>query len=346
MAILARRALVVPVVIVAAIAGLTLWSVVGGNAPKAAKREDARTVQFNMAWLPQGSMAGIFVAIDKGYFADAGLNVEPVRGFGGMRTANELDQGMFEFAYLDPLSVALNRSKGGAVRMIGGINMQLPAGACFVKERHAIKRPADLAGLRFGAGQSSAIQALMPAWLQGNGVDPASVEQIQLDPAIVVSSLVEGRIDAAECWLGNSMALFDKAAKAKGVGIGRIAYADFGLDVYGSGLATRDALIESDPELVRAFTHAAYRGYAEAARDPQGALTIIRKHYPLLDEAVTERQIRETAALMAVEGGSHRLKPEKIQRTVTTLQASGQLQGFDATEALFTNAFVPTGKQP
>ncbi|MNR94887.1 taurine transporter substrate binding subunit [compost metagenome] len=346
MAILARRALLVPVVIVAAIAGLTLWSVVGGNAPKAAKREDARTVQFNMAWLPQGSMAGIFVAIDKGYFADAGLNVEPVRGFGGMRTANELDQGMFEFAYLDPLSVALNRSKGGAVRMIGGINMQLPAGACFVKERHAINRPADLAGLRFGAGQSSAIQALMPAWLQGNGVDPASVEQIQLDPAIVVSSLVEGRIDAAECWLGNSMALFDKAAKAKGVSIGRIAYADFGLDVYGSGLATRDALIESDPELVRAFTHAAYRGYAEAARDPQGALTIIRKHYPLLDEAVTERQIRETAALMAAEGGSHRLKPEKIQRTVTTLQASGQLQGFDATETLFTNAFVPTGKQP
>ena len=164
---------------------------------------------------PQGSMAGIFVAIDKGYFADAGLAVEPVRGFGGMRTANELDQGMFEFAYIDPLSVALSRAKGGKVRMIGGINMRLPAGACFVKERYKIAEPADLAGLRFGAGQSSMIQALLPAWLKDNGVDPARVEQIQLDPAIVVSSLVEGRIDAAECWLGNSLALFDKAAKAK-----------------------------------------------------------------------------------------------------------------------------------
>ncbi|MNW16107.1 hypothetical protein D3C71_2148460 [compost metagenome] len=61
---------------------------------------------------------------------------------------------------------------------------------------------------------------------------------------------------------------------------------------------------------------------------------------------MTERQIRETAALMGAEGGSHRLKPEKIQRTITTLQASGQLQGFDATETLFTNAFVPTGRQP
>ena len=130
-----RRALIAPLLVVTAIAVLTLWSAFGGNAPQAAKQaEGARTVRFNMAWLPQGSMAGIFVAIDKSYFADAGLNVEPMRGFGGMRTANELDQGMFEFAYIDPLSVALSRAKGGKVRMIGGINMRLPAGACFVKE--------------------------------------------------------------------------------------------------------------------------------------------------------------------------------------------------------------------
>ena len=230
--------------------------------------------------------------------------------------------------------------------MIGGINMRLPAGACFVKERHRIEKPADLAGLRFGAGQSSMIQAPLPAWLKGNGVDPARVEQIQLDPAIVVSSLVEGRIDAAECWLGNSMALFDKAAKAKGVSIGRIAYADFGLDVYGSGFATQDVLIERDPELVRAFLKAAYRGYADAARDPKGALAIIRKSYPLLDEAVTKRQIRETADLMAAEGGSHRLTPERVARTVTYLKASGQLRGFDQTPQLFTNVFVPMGNQP
>ncbi len=66
----------------------------------------------------------------------------------------------------------------------------------------------------------------------------------------------------------------------------------------------------------------------------------------MLDEAVTERQIRETADLMAAEGGSHRLTPEKVARTVTYLQASGQLRGFDQTPQLFTNAFVPMGNQP
>ncbi len=341
-----RRALIVPLLIVFALGALTLWGTIGGIAPQTGQSKEMRTVSFNMAWLPQGSMAGIFVAIDKGYFAEAGLNVEPVRGFGGIRTANELDQGMFEFAYVDPLSVALNRSNGGAVRMVGGINMRLPAGACFVKERHNIAKPADLEGLRFGAGQSSAIQTLLPAWLRNNGVNPERVEQVQLDPAIVVSSLVEGRIDAAECWLGNSMALFDKAAKAKGVSIGRIAYADFGLDVYGSGIATSDALIEKEPELVRAFVGAAYRGYAEVARDPKAALAIIRRHHPLLDEAVTERQIRETTALLAAEGGSHSLKPAKVQRIVSYLQESGQLKDFDQAALIYTNAFVPMGRQP
>lgn len=339
-----RRAWLIPLLVVAGIAILTLWSAFGGS--KGAQERDLRTVRFNMAWLPQGSMAGIFVAMDKGYFAEAGLKVEPMRGFGGIRTVNELDQGMFEFAYADPLSVALNRAKGGKTKMIGGINMRLPAGACYVKERHTIAKPGDLVGLRFGAGQSSAIQALLPVWLKNNGVDPTRVERIQLDPAIVVSALLEGKIDAAECWLGNSMALFDKAAKAKGVTIGRIDYSAFGLDVYGSGLTTRDALIEDEPEVVRGFVAAAYKGYADAAKAPKEALAIIRKTHPLLDEAVTERQIRETAELMAAEGGSLRLKPEKIARTVTYLQGSGQLDGFRQTETLFNNAFVPIGKQP
>ena len=345
MAMLNRRALALPLLVLTGIAALTLWSAFGSGGGKTGPR-GADHVRFNMGWLPQGSMAGIFVAIDKGYFADAGLEVEPMRGFGGTRTVNELDQGMFEFAYADPLSVALNRAKGGKTRMIGGLNMRFPAGVCFVRERHRIARPADLADLRFGAGQSSAIQTLLPLWLERNGVDPDRVQRVQLDPAIVVTTLVEGKIDAAECWLGNSMALFDKAAKAKGVTIGRIAYADFGLDVYGSGFVSRDAIIQQRPEMVRGFLAAAYRGYADAAQDPKAALAIIRKFYPLLDEAVTERQIRETVELMAAEGGSLRLKPEKVARIVGYLRDSGQVTGPDSTEMLFTNAYVPLGTQP
>ena len=58
-----------------------------------------------------------------------------------------------------------------------------------------------------------------------------------------------------------------------------------------------------------------------------------------LFQSALQRFLTEWAAL-AAEGGSLRLKPEKIARTVTILQASGQLKGFDQSASLFTNDFV------
>src|SRR5438874_11599308 len=92
-------------------------------------------VTFNMSWLPQGSASGVIVALDRGFFKDAGLDVSIVRGYGGNRTANELDQGQFEFGYVDPISVILNRSNGGKIKMVGAINTRWPAAICWVTSR-------------------------------------------------------------------------------------------------------------------------------------------------------------------------------------------------------------------
>ena len=92
-------------------------------------------VTYNMAWLPQGSSIGVIVAQDRGFFKEAGLDTNIVRGYGGNRTANELDQGQFEFGYVDPISLILNRSNGGKIRMVGAINTRWPAGVPFPANR-------------------------------------------------------------------------------------------------------------------------------------------------------------------------------------------------------------------
>ena len=332
--------LAIPLVIFVGIAALTVFLGREKAPPSGQDGSELTQVKFNMSWLPTGAMAGIFVAIDKGYYRDLGLDVEPVRGFGGTRTVNELDQGMFEFAYADPLSVTLNRYNGGHAKMIGGLNMTFPAGACFIKERHDIKIPADLAGLSFGAGQSSAVQKLLGSWLARNGVDANAVRMIQLDPSVVVSSLIEGRVDTAECWQGNSMALFEKNAAIAGLTIGRLPYADFGFDVYGSGFVARDDYIAGNPDTVAKFLQATYRGYRDAADAPQEAVAIIRKYHALLDPAVTEQQIRETTQLMGAQGGSMELERAKIERTIRFLSDAGQIKDFKAVDSVFTNQFL------
>jgi len=298
-----------------------------------------RKVTFNMSWLPQGSMAGVFAAIEQGYYAEAGLAVEAVRGFGGIRTVNELDQGMFDFGYADPLAVMLNRRNGGSTRMIAAINDRWPAGLCFVEGRHRIEKPADLAGLTIGGGQNSPMQVIVPAWLAQNGVDPQSVTLLQLDPAVVAASVVENKIDAGECWLGNSRPVYEKRAREAGVNIGWLQYSSFGLDIYGNGLVTSDRLIASDPELVQGFVSATLRGYAWAIANAEAATDIVLAHHPVLDRAVTRAQLAEMAQLMRSDRPGW-MDEARVGNTVAFLGAAYDMDGGISSADIYTMQFV------
>jgi|GEM_PF-437633 len=297
-------------------------------------------VTFNMGWLPQGSMAGVIVAIEKGFYADAGLDVGAVRGFGGIRTVNEIDQGMFEFGYGDPLAVILNRGKGGKTKMIGVINDRWPAALCFVRSRHSIKTPADLAGLTIGGGQTSPMQVIVPEWLELNHVPRESVKLMQLDPSIVVNSLVEGQIDAGECWKGNSLAIFQKRAAEANLEIDWIEYSAFGLDIYGNGIVTSEAIIDEQPETARKFLAATYRGYAWVEDNRDAAAEIVVARYPVLDLEITRQQIDELADLMAGDGNRGWIKKQKVAQTLEFLSRAFDVEDSIAVDDIYTTELL------
>ncbi|MEH6551627.1 MAG: ABC transporter substrate-binding protein [Pseudomonadales bacterium] len=301
---------------------------------------DLETVTFNMSWLPQGSMAGIVVAIENGYYAERGLDVRLTRGFGGIRTVNELDQGMFEFGYADPLAVILNRRNGGATRMIGAINQNWPAGICYIKERHQISTPADLAGMSIGGGQNSPMQVILPAWLKRNGLSSDIVTLMQLDPAVISTSVIEAQIDGGECWLGNSLAIYQKRAKEAGLSIGVLLYSDFNLDIYGSGLATTDALINEQPAIVAAFVDATYQGYGYARGHQGEALEMMLRHFPILDRSVTAQQISETVELMGPVDGVGSLDGTKVANTLSFLSQAYAVEKAMTADDIYTTQFL------
>lgn len=297
-------------------------------------------VTFNMSWLPQGSMSGVIAAIDRGFYREQGLDVSTTRGFGGIRTVNELDQGMFEFGYGDPLAVILNRANGGKTRMIGAINQRWPAGLCFIVGRHSIEHPQDLAGLVAGGGQNSPVQAILPAWLEANGVARDSVDLMQLDPSVIAASLIEGFIDVGECWLGNSVAVYQKRAREAGVEVDWIEYADFNMDVYGSGLVTSEGMITERPEVVRGFVEATYAGYRWAADNQAEATTLMMKYFPTLDRDITAQQISEIISLMGAPSEFGKLDKGKLENTLSFLAAAYDLEGQLEASDIYTTQFI------
>ena len=298
------------------------------------------TVTFNMAWLPQGSMAGVIVAIDKGYYQEVGLDVQPIRGFGGLRTVNELDQGMFEFGYGDPSAVILNRAKGGKTRLIGSINNRWPAGLCYVKERHTIRQPSDLQGLTIGGGQNSAVQVIVPEWLKINRIDPETVTMLQLQPSVIASSLVEGKIDAGECWKGNSLPVYKKIARDAGLTIDWLEYSQFNLDIYGNGLVTTERLIEEKPEVVKRFVQSTYKGYSYAISHVDEAVAAMVKHFPVLDPDITREQILGLAELMQGPDPMGWINEEKVANTLAFLTDAYNVTEAIPVEEVYTLQFL------
>ena len=256
----------------------------------------ADRVRYNMAWLPQGSQAGVFVALQQGLYAKANLDVQIARGYGGVRTVNEVDQGLFDIGFGDALAVMLNRAQGGDVALIGALYQRYPGGLCYLEPRPALKKPADLAGLTVGGAAGAPVQKILPAWLRSNSVDPKRVRLMQLDPAVVDASLLQGRIDAAECWEGSNRAVIEHGARQAGRTVNWIAYRDFGMDLYGSGfVATRKAARERGPVFER-FLRATYQGYLAARADPELAVRALMKNNPALEASVVRRQVLDTTA--------------------------------------------------
>ncbi len=322
------------------LAALIAGAVAGFGQPAAAQDK----VTFNLAWLPQGSLAGVLVAIDQGFYKAANLDVTAVRGYGGNRTVNEIDQGQFEFGYGDPVSIALNRANGGKTRLVGAINTRWPAGLCYIKERHQPAGLKDMQGYKLGGGTGSPVHNLLPVWLEANNLPRTYIETLRMDPAVVDVSLIKGRIDLAECWKASNRALIERQAKADGVTVAWIDYADYGLDMYGSGIATSDALIEKNPDLVQRFVTATYRGYEFVIAEPAKSTESLLKQYPVLDRKVTEQQIREIAELLQDPGAGDRkigyLRADRMDKTAAFIDKAFELGGKVRASDLYTDRFV------
>jgi len=301
-------------------------------------------VTYNMAWLPQGSSIGVIVAQDRGYFRELGLDTNIVRGYGGNRTANELDQGQYEFAYVDPISLILNRSNGGHIKMVGAINTRWPAGVCYVAQRNRPKSIDDLKGLTLGGGAGSPVHNVVPAWLEMNGKPRDFIKLVRLDPAVVDTSFMEGKTDLAECWQASNRPVLAKLAKAAGVQVGWLNYADYGLNAYGSGFATSDAMIQKKPDTVRKFLQASYRGFQEAFTHPEAAADTLVKMFPASDRAIALAQIKETADIMsdpqAKAQGLGFLREDRMSSTLNFVDKAYDVKGKVKLSDIYTNAFL------
>ena len=163
------------------------------------------------------------------------------------------------------------------IKIVGIIFDKHPNSMFFWKDS-GIKKPQDIVGKTVAVPAADGHKVMWPAFAKQIGVDPGSVKFINIEPAAKVVSLATKKADVVfELYTGKPF--MEKAIPADQ--LGNFLWSDYGFNAYAHSLVARNDVIESNPEMVRKFLKAAYRGWDFTVKNPEEAIAILSEYHPI-----------------------------------------------------------------
>ncbi len=322
--------------------GLAFGLVILGGELNAASAGERSKVKVAMDWIIGGRHAPFFVAVEKGFYAEEGLDVEVLRGFGSASTIQRILSGEVQFAYVDFPSSVLARNEGTKAKTIAMILGRNPVTFFWLK-RTNISKPKDLEGRTIVTNAGSAAAKLFPVFAEMTGVDPSKVKWVTVEPAAKASMLIAGSTDLVEYFLMQKPLLEREAAKLGG--INQMVWADYGFPLYGNGVMAMEEHLAKNGEVVRRFLRASVKGFHHTFDNPDEATALVRKTHPTLDPAVTKAEVDILKNLVMTEDakayGIGFMTEEKVRANRDMMVRVHGLKGQIAPGDLYTNEFLP-----
>lgn len=240
--------------------------------------DELTPVSFVLDWTPNTNHTGIYVAQELGYFEEQGLDVEIMLpgevGTNQLIASGSADIGV---SYQEGLTQA--RAEGLPIVSIAAILQHNTAGYASPVGKD-ITSPKDFEGKKFGAYGSDLEYAMMKTIMEQNGADIDKVDFITTgdsDFFVAVKRDVDFSL-VFQAWTGIEAELRDEPLNM----VYLVEFSD-DLDFYTPIIATSEDMIENNPETVRAFVHAAVKGYEYAIENPAEAADLLIKAEPDID---------------------------------------------------------------
>lgn len=261
----------------------------GDGAEPGASQEATLVLDFQ----PNAVHAGIYAALDRGLYADEGIELEVREPSASTDAPKLLAAGRADFAILDIHDLAIARERGLDLVGVSPI-VQRPLAAVIAGDRDQVRAPSDLEGGTVGVTGLPSDDAVLRSVLEAGGADPGVVRSVTIG-FDSIAALSSGRVDAATAFWN-----------AEGVMLRRLGVAtrEFRVDDYGAPpypelvLCTSRSALRSDGALVRDVVRGTEGGYREVVRDPDGALDALVGSVRGLDEGEQRAQLD---ALMRAE---------------------------------------------
>jgi NitT/TauT family transport system substrate-binding protein len=268
-----------------------------------------------------------YVAKDKGYFKDAGFDVEIKPGGGTLENLKAIVAGSAQFTPLDLTGLLLaagdpkNPITGFAA--VAGIQQRTMA-AIISLEGNGINSPKDLEGKTLTDSPSSVVRNLFPTYAKAAKIDPSKVTWQNGTPQTLMGTLASGKTAGIGQFVVGKPTVEGIAKKTAVV----LPYSDYLQDLYGNVLVTSDKYAKDNPEKTKKFTNALLKGLQDSITNPDEAGKILQKNVPAMNpqSAAAELKLMDPFVRSAASGvpvGA--LDSQRVARSIAILQGSGQI---------------------
>jgi putative hydroxymethylpyrimidine transport system substrate-binding protein len=283
--------------------------------------------------------AGIFVALDNGYFQRAGLDVHPRVPSDPSAPIKEVAAGRVDLAVSYEPEVLLAQDQGLDVQAVAAVVaspltslISLPAGG--------IAKAADLNGKTVATAGIPYQSDYLETILGTAGLPPSAVKEENVGLNLL-PALIGGKVDAI---LGGFRNIEGVDLSLRGLNPLVIPVDQLGVPTYDElVLVAKRSTVEDDPENLRLFIAALAHGTRDAIEDPQLATDAILKAGQGLDPAQTRAEVDATLPLLDSPAGEPygRMDPAKWELFASWMKEHSLISDVPEASQLLTNELLP-----
>jgi NitT/TauT family transport system substrate-binding protein len=305
-----------------------------------------RDIVFSLDFTALGRHAGWYVALERGFYREAGMNVRIVPGQGTGQAVQAVESGVAQLSFSDVAALVTARLNSNATtKMVSVIYQKAPYCLFSLESGANVRRPEQMVGLQVGTGAGSLTSKVFEAYMIDRGLDHRSLRFVNIDPTARVAVLVSKRVASIDLFLMAEPGI-RRAAQNAGESAVTFFFADHGLELYSNGILAREDFLAANGDLVRRFIAASLRGWRECLADPSAGADMFLRSNRGHEKPVVMAEIDIVKRLISTEqtqrAGLGAFDMAAMSRSVAFVARVSEGGGRIGAEDVATTAYLPT----